>query len=286
MNDANARGGAAASRTEAAPEPNWVRDELPSLLGAIAVALLVRTFVIQTFYVPSESMVPTLLIGDHVFVNKFVWGPQIPGVEWRFPALREPRRGEVVVFRFARDEYGEIFPPDKAPDLGTENYVKRLVAVPGDRIAFQGERLILNGEPVPLERTGLEYTADDGRTRDVVIETLGDCRHYVLDDPYAASGRSLAELTVPPGRFLFMGDNRDNSKDGRWAGTVPLSALAGPAGLNYWSWNWNGSWLSLLNPLTWWENLTTKMRWDRMGSFVGCFPPGETPELVGARKRE
>jgi signal peptidase I len=272
----------AAGAAQGAREPDWVRDELPSLLGAIAVALLVRTFVVQTFYVPSESMVPTLLIGDHVFVNKFVYGPQVPGASWRFPAVREPKRGEVVVFRFARDESGNIFPPDEAPDLATENYVKRLVAVPGDRVAFQNERLILNGEPVPLEATDLEYTAEDGRPRDVLVETLGDCRHYVLDDPYAISGRTLDEITVPPGRYLFMGDNRDNSKDGRWAGTVPRSALGGPAGLNYWSWNWNGEWISLLNPLTWWRNLTGQMRWERMGSFVGCFPPGETPPLVGA----
>jgi signal peptidase I len=265
-------------------EPSWLRDELPSLLGAIAVALLVRTFVVQTFYVPSESMVPTLLIGDHVFVNKFVYGPQLPGAGWRLPALREPRRGEVIVFRFARTPYDAIVPPDADPSLPTDNFVKRLVGVPGDRIAFHGDRLILNGEPVPLEHTGRVYVAADGIPRDLLIETLGDCRHFVLDDPLRPS-RELNEIQVPEGRYLFMGDNRDNSEDGRWAGTVPLAALAGPAGLNYWSWDWNGSWLSLLNPLTWLENLTTRMRWERMGSFVECFPPGETPELAGAVRR-
>ena len=284
MSDAKANAAQAAGR-----EANWARDELPSLLGAIAVALAIRTFVFQTFYVPSESMLPTLLIGDHVFVNKFVYGAQLPGADWRLPAVREPKRGEVVVFRFARTPYGEIVPPDADPKLPTDNFVKRLVAVPGDRFAFQGGRLILNGEPAPLEQTDLTYTseadAEDGITRDVWIETLGDCRHYVLDDPRYEPGRNVAEFTVPEGRYLFMGDNRDNSHDGRWAGTVPESALAGPAGLNYWSWNWNGSWLSLLNPLTWIENLAGHMRWERMGSFVECFPPGETPDLVGAVKR-
>jgi signal peptidase I len=274
---------------EAPREASWLRDELPGLLVAVAVALAIRTFVVQTFYVPSESMLPTLLIGDHVFVNKFVYGPQIPGADWRFPAVREPRRGEVVVFRFARGRDGRLYPPDADPKLPTDNFVKRLVAVPGDRIAFQNGRLILNGEPAPLVPTGLTYTSDEdgvrGITRDVYIETLGDCRHYVLDEPNYDPGRNMAEYVVPEGRYLFMGDNRDNSSDGRGAGDVPRSALAGPAGLNYWSWNWNGSWLSLLNPLTWVDNLATKMRWERMGSLVGCFPDGETPELVGAVPR-
>jgi hypothetical protein len=124
----------------------------------------------------------------------------------------------------------------------------------------------------------------------VLIETLGDCRHFVLDDPLRHTG-DVAEFSVESDRFLFVGDNRDNSADGRWAGTVPRSALAGPAGLNYWSWNWGGesdhTWLSLLNPLTWWNNLSDPdvMRWERFGSFVECFPPGETPELLGARPR-
>jgi signal peptidase I len=268
---------------ESAAEQGGAKSELPSLLGAIAVALLVRTFVLQTFYVPSESMVPTLLIGDHVFVNKFVYGPQIPSADWRLPALRTPRRGEVVVFRFARTPFGGIVPPDTDPSLPTDNFVKRLVGVPGDRIAYHGERLILNGQPVPIERTGETYVADDGVPRDLLIETLGDCRHYVLDDPQRIS-RELDEITIPEGRFLFMGDNRDNSEDGRWAGTVAASALGGPAGLMYWSWNYQDSWLSLLNPLNWIDGLVHKMRWERIGSFVECFPPGETPELPGAVK--
>jgi signal peptidase I len=276
-----------AEAPEAEREANWFRDELPSLLVAIGVALAIRTFVFQTFYVPSESMLPALLIGDHVFVNKFVYGAQVPGVEWRFPAVREPERGEVVVFRFARGPNGDLYPPDADPSLPTDNFVKRLVGVPGDRIAFENGRLVLNGEPVPLEKTSLTYASEEDARRgiaprDVWIETLGSCRHFVLDDPAYDPARNVPEFTVPEGRYLFMGDNRDNSRDGRWAGTVPKSALAGPAGLNYWSWNWNGSWLSLLNPLTWWDNLTAKMRWERMGSFVECFPDGETPELVGA----
>jgi signal peptidase I len=265
-----------------AREPNWFRDELPSLLVAIAAALAIRTFVFQTFYVPSESMLPTLLVGDHVFVNKFVYGPQLPGADWRLPSVREPKRGEVVVFRFARGLGGQLFPPDKSPDLPADNFVKRLVGLPGDRIAYRDGRLILNGEPVPIEETPYTFEGnEDGVARRVLIETLGECRHFVLDDP-TSPGRDLDEITIEPGRYFFMGDNRDNSMDGRWAGSVAASALAGPAGLNYWSWNWAGSWLSLLNPLTWLDNLVNRMRWERLGSFVECFPEGEVPELPAA----
>ena len=261
-----------------AERTDFWRDDVPTLLLAVAVALIVRTFLFQTFYVPSSSMYPTLLIGDHVFVNKFVYGPKLPFVDWRFPGLREPERGEVVVFRFARGPDHDIYPPDVRPDLPTDNFVKRLVGLPGDRVAYRGGRLILNGEPVPLEKTGETFTDENGVARDVYIESLGECRHVVLDDPNTR-GRDMPERTIKPGRYLFMGDNRDNSYDGRMAGTVLLSDLAGPAGLNYWSWDWNGPWLSLLNPFTWIDNLSNRMRWDRMGDSLRCLEPGEAPDL-------
>lgn len=260
-----------------AERTDFWREDLPTLVLAVVVALVVRTFLFQTFYVPSSSMLPTLLIGDHVFVNKFVYGPRVPGLNWRAPGLREPERGEVIVFQFARSPNG-IHPPDERPDLPTDNFVKRLVGMPGDRIAYRGGRLILNGEPVPLEDTGLKFTDERGVVRDVHIETLGDCRHVVLDDPNDP-GPGMREKTIQEGRYLFMGDNRDNSHDGRKAGTVQLMDLSGPAGLNYWSWNWNGSWFSLLNPVTWYDNLVHKMRWSRMGSSVDCLEPGEVPQL-------
>ncbi len=254
------------------------REDLPTLLLAVAVALIVRTFLFQTFYVPSSSMLPTLLIGDHVFVNKFVYGPRFPFLDWRAPGLRKPRRGEVIVFQFARGPDGGIYPPDVRPDLPTDNFVKRLVGMPGDRIAYRNGRLILNGEPAPLDPTGQTFTDERGIVRDVYIETLGECRHVVLDQPNDP-GPGMRERTIEEGRYLFMGDNRDNSRDGRSAGTVRLVDLSGPAGLNYWSWDWNGSWLSLLNPVTWYQNLSGKMRWKRMGDSVQCLAGGELPDL-------
>jgi signal peptidase I len=220
-------------------------------------------------------MLPTLLVGDHVFVNKFVFGAGLTGTSYRLPTLREPRRGEVIVFQFARAPNGAgIFPADQRPDLPRDAFVKRLIGLPGDRIAIHDGRLVINGETVPLEPTGRSFRDEGGRRFDVYIEQLDGCRHYVLDDPTYAT-EDMSEIEVKPGRYFFVGDNRDNSYDGRRAGTVRAEELAGPARLLYWSWAWNGSWLSLLNPLTWWDNLTGKMRWERMGSFHACLEPGE-----------
>lgn len=271
---------APAAESEGEGRGHSVLRELQTLGIAIALALVIRAFLFQSFYVPSDSMFPTLLVGDHVFVNKFVYGPRIPFTAVRLPGLREPERGEVVVFRLARGP-SRIHPPDRRPELHTEAFVKRLVGLPGDRVAVREGQVFLNGAPVPLRDTGEHFVDASGRRFDVLVERLGDCRHRVLDAP-DRPGPDMAPLTVPEGRYLFLGDNRDNSHDGRSFGTVSLAHLEGPAGLLYWSWDWNGSWLALLNPLTWWENLTSRTRWGRMGGLVGCGVGGPVPPGPGA----
>ena len=245
--------------------------DLPTLLVAVAIALAIRTFLFQSFYVPSDSMLPSLLVGDHVFVNKFVYGPRIPFTSVRLPGLREPRRGEIVVFRLARSG-PRIYPADRRPDLPTETFIKRLVGVPGDRVEVREGVLYLNGEPVPPEPTGETFADGSGRIFDVYDQHLQDCRHRILDAP-DSRGLDMSPRVIEEGRYLFVGDNRDNSHDGRVFGTVGLGEIEGPAGLLYWSWDWNGGWLELLNPLTWWRNLTQKTRWSRFGDFVGCLDP-------------
>jgi signal peptidase I len=243
-------------------------SDLPTLILAVAIALLIRTFMFQSFYVPSDSMLPTLLVGDHVFVNKLAYGPRIPFTELLIPGYRKPERGEVVVFHLARGPHG-IYPLDQRPDLSTEAFVKRLVGLPGDRVEVREGRVYLNGEALRTEPADESFTDSNGRVFRVYIETLGACRHRILDDPLRM-GIDMEPLTIPPGRYLFLGDNRDNSYDGRKFGTVRLQELVGPAGLLYWSWDWNGSWFSLLNPMTWLENLTGKTRWHRIGRFHDC----------------
>ena len=260
------------------PERSGFLRDLPTLIGAVAVALAIRTFLVQPFYVPSDSMLPTLLVGDHVFVNKFLFGAGMTGTSTRFPALREPKRGEVVVFQFARGPNGQIFPADQRPDLPRDAFVKRLIGLPGDRIAVVEGKLVINGQPVPQTPLHKTFTDETGRVFDLYLEELEGCPHYVLDDPKWPSD-DMPEITVKPGRYFFMGDNRDNSYDGRRVGTVRREELAGPARLLYWSWDWNGSWLALLNPITWFDNLTAKMRWKRMGSFHACVEPGDEPAV-------
>jgi signal peptidase I len=266
--------------SEPSERSKFIRD-LPTLIGAIAVALAIRTLLVQPFYVPSDSMLPTLLVGDHVFVNKFSFGAGMTGSELRFPMLREPKRGEVVVFQFARGPGGTIYPADQRTDLPRDAFVKRLIALPGDRVAVTGGRVVINGEVAVQEPLGKTFTDETGRRYDIYVEKLDGCSHYVLDDPNWPSD-DMPEINVKPGRYFFMGDNRDNSFDGRRVGTVRLEELAGPARLLYWSWDWNGSWLSLLNPFTWWNNLTGKMRWGRLGSFHACIQPGDEPALDAA----
>jgi len=262
---------AAPPREAAKSEKRGLLDDLPTLLVAVAIALAIRTFVFQSFYVPSDSMFPTLLIGDHVFVSKLAYGPRIPLTDAKLPGYREPRRGDVAVFQLARDGRG-IYPPDQRPELSTEAFIKRLVGLPGETIEIRGGVVHVDGVPAPLVRTGETFTDPRGRRFDVLEETLGECRHRVLDDPRIPP-MDVAPMRVEENRYFFLGDNRDNSYDSRGWGTVSASAVDGPAGLLYWSWDFTGSWLSLLNPATWVRNLATRTRWDRMGDFVRCLPP-------------
>lgn len=267
----SSRAPAAEAKEGEAPPKRGFLEDLPTLILAVAIALAIRTFVFQSFYVPSDSMFPTLLIGDHVFVSKLAYGARVPFTALRLPGYRDPSRGDVAVFQLARDGR-RIYAPDRRPDLPTEAFIKRLVALPGEEIELRGGVVFIDGAEVPQQRTGETFTDPSGRVFDVLEETLGECRHRVLDDPRIPQ-MDIPPHRVEPGRYFFLGDNRDNSYDSRGWGTVRLAEIEGPAGLLYWSWDWTGSWLALLNPLTWVENLTGRTRWSRMGGFVRCDPP-------------
>ncbi|MFP8874953.1 MAG: signal peptidase I, partial [Myxococcota bacterium] len=127
-------------------------DQISTLLLAILIALTIRAFVIEPFRIPSGSMLPTLLIGDHLFVNKFVYGVKLPFTEIRLPGFREPRRGDIVVFVVARDG-DAIVPADRRPELPRDDFVKRIVGLPGDRIEVRHGIVYVNEEPVEVEPT-------------------------------------------------------------------------------------------------------------------------------------
>lgn len=255
-------------------------EQASTLLLAILIALSIRTFLIEPFRIPSESMLPTLLIGDHLFVNKLAYGAKVPFTEIRLPGFREPRRGDVVVFAVAREAgrgMDKIHPADERPDLPRDDFVKRIVGLPGDRLEVRKNRVYVNDQLVEVgEPEGL-FEDTGGRKLSIQREHLDGCDHAVLDDP-VSPGRRQSPTVVPPGRYFMMGDNRDNSNDSREWGTVRFEEFQGPAFILYWSWDVNGNFLQFLNPLNWWS---AEKRWSRIFSQVRCLEPAETLSDVG-----
>jgi signal peptidase I len=273
---------------EQSSAPGWLArtwDQVSTLLLAVGIALAIRSFVIEPFRIPSESMLPTLLIGDHLFINKFVYGVKLPFTDTRLPGLREPRRGDVVVFSVAREDRGPsttIYPADERPELPEDDFVKRIVGLPGDRIEVRRNRVYINDEVVELGEPAGSFVDGDGHRLAIQRERLGDCDHAVLDNPYSPGQRKAPE-TVPPGRYFMMGDNRDHSNDSRVWGTVRFEEIQGPAFVLYWSWDVNGNFLQFLNPINWWS---ADKRWSRIGSRVRCLAPEESFEDAGIESED
>ena len=268
------REGKSRAPDEAAPEGGslaGIIDQVVTLVIAVAIALAIRQFVVEPFRIPSGSMLPTLLIGDHLFVNKLAYGPRIPFTDIRLPGLREPERGDVVVFEVARPKGDQIMPVDLAPEgVLSEAFVKRLVGLPGDRISWKNGALFVNGEQLAVHATGEPFVDEHGRSYGVQQEDLGDCRHAILEEPgYSDPTLNRGSVVVEPGRYFMMGDNRDFSRDSREWGSVRLEELKGPAAILYWSWDVNGNMLSFFNPVNWFK---AEKRWDRIFQRVRCEP--------------
>jgi len=269
---------AAKEATESASTENTERradggfwEQFTTLGLAVLIALCVRQFVIEPFRIPSGSMFPTLLIGDHLFVNKFIYGPKIPFTDIRLPGLREPERGEIVVFTVAK-RGGDTFPADREPGFQREEFVKRIIGLPGDEIDFRNGKHYVNGVPIKTEPLAEVFEDPTGTLLDVSAVSLGSRSFRILDDPYkpgptrTTDGRPISwPIRVEEGRYLMFGDNRDNSKDSRVWGSVRLAEIKGPAFIIYWSWNFNGSWIEVINPLTW---FTVEKRWGRIGDSL------------------
>ncbi len=246
-------------------------DQVVTLVIAVSIALAIRQFVVEPFRIPSGSMLPTLLIGDHLFVNKLAYGPRIPFTDVRLPGFREPQRGDVVVFEVARPGGDRIMPVDLAPDgAPSEAFVKRLVGLPGDKILWKNGELHVNGERLAVHPTGEPFVDERGKRFGIQSEDLGDCRHAILEEPgYSDPSLNRGSIVVEPGRYFMMGDNRDFSRDSREWGTVRLEELKGPAAILYWSWDVNDNMLSFFNPVNW---FTAEKRWDRIFQRVRCEP--------------
>lgn len=196
-----------------------------SLFPVILAVLVIRSFIVEPFRIPSSSMMPTLLIGDFILVNKFTYGLRLPVLHKLMVPLGEPERGDVVVFR--------------SPDNPSEDWIKRIVGLPGDRIAYANKTLYVNGEAMPQEVLGRYVGAGSGRSMtgaSLRSERLDELEHRILVTPNRR-GHGNGEWVVPEGHFFVMGDNRDNSNDSRFWGTVPERYLVGKAFLIWMSWD-------------------------------------------------
>ena len=209
-----------------------VREYVESLGLAILVALTIRAFGIEAFKIPSGSMIPTLSIGDHIFVNKFIYGLRIPFTKYKFIKVHEPKRGEVIVF---------IYPVDEKKD-----FIKRVIGMPGDRIHIDGENIWVNGELLKKNKLIISPIPDDERRLSVkngIYKTIpfeNDWVHYNFYDEHIGDINHLTQYTsfterqpldilVPSGKYFVMGDNRDNSADSREWGFVPEENIKGKA---------------------------------------------------------
>jgi signal peptidase I len=207
-------------------------ENIKVIIQALILATVIRTVLFQPFTIPSGSMMPTLLVGDYIFVNKFAYGFSKYSLPFSLDLFegrifkREPQRGDVVVFRY---------PPNPSID-----YIKRLVGLPGDHIQVTNGVLFINGKPVPKVPDGTfnsDYRNDPGHAIPVFRETLDDGRTYdTLDETQFSPGDNTREFIVPPDHYFMMGDNRDNSADSRFdVGFVPAENLVGRASVIFFS---------------------------------------------------
>ena len=210
-----------------------------SFFPVILVVLILRSFLVEPFRIPSGSMMPTLLSGDFILVNKFSYGIRLPMINTKIIELGEPKRGDVVVFRYPKD-----------PSV---DYIKRVVGLPGDTINYFGKQVYVNGElarQTPMSTytatgEGLYMTGADLRK-----EELGKVEHEIL----VMKGRPSqeGEYIVPEGHYFVMGDNRDNSNDSRFWGFVPDENLVGKAFM---------IWMN-------WDGVQNRVSWERIGNII------------------
>ena len=224
---------------------NLTVEYYEAIVMAVGIALVVRTFIIEPFKIPSGSMIPTLLVGDYLFVSKFAYGHRIPFTRQRIFMREGPKRGDIAVFEYPQD-------PRK-------DYIKRVVGLPGDHIAYRNKRLYLNGALVGYEVNGqFSYTNEQKQEVESLrlseklpnSSSAGSVSYSILVRPFSYSDPT--DTTVPPDHYFVMGDNRDNSNDSRYWGFVPAYRLVGEALTIFWSW----------------DHQEGRLRWDRLGQEI------------------
>lgn len=185
------------------PEKSVIRQYAEAFIIAIVLALVIRTFVVQAFKIPSGSMEQTLLVGDHILVNKFLYGAELPFTDYRLPGLRTPQRGDIIVFKFPQDE--------------GRDFIKRAIGLPGEKVEVRGKQVYIEDKPLREP-----YVIHKDRT--------------IQENPLSPRD-SFGPQVVPPGQLFMMGDNRDYSMDSRFWGFLDMKKIKGKAFVIYWSWD-------------------------------------------------
>lgn len=229
-------------RAPGEPEPWWV-EYTKSFFPVLLLVFCLRSFLVEPFKIPSSSMRPTLEVGDFILVNKFIYGIRLPIVERKIIQIQDPKRGDVMVFRYPNDT--------------SLDYIKRVIGLPGDEVTYHNKQLTVNGQTMPLTADS-SYSYLEGSTAFVTtqrfVEDLSGVQHSIAQNPDVPPVR-LSEVQtfpghencvyndagftckVPAGEYFMMGDNRDNSADSRYWGFVPDDHIRGKAFMIWWNWD-------------------------------------------------
>lgn len=217
-------------------KPGHIIEFSRSFFPVFFIVLLLRSFLVEPFRIPSGSLEPTLLVGDFVAVNKFAYGVKLPVLESKIIPIANPKTGEIAVFRW---------PPEPSYD-----YIKRVIGVPGDKISYHNKTLTINGKEAT--RTFVEYTIDESSGK--AVNRYKENLNGVIHDIFIRSDIPAVDfdVVVPEGNYFMMGDNRDDSADSRYWGFVPDSYLRGKAFLVWMSWNGKAG----------------SLRWSKIGRLI------------------